>query len=42
MWVIEDLVPGGRRPRRAGRVVFVLSTGIAWNQLPAAVVRCSG
>src|SRR3954447_2946860 len=36
----------GRRPiddRAAlAGIVFVLKTGIAWNQLPAAVVGCSG
>jgi transposase len=36
----------GRRPvddRSAlAGIVFVLKTGIAWNQLPAAVVGCSG
>jgi hypothetical protein len=31
-----------RRPRRAGRHRLRLKTGIAWNQLPAALVGCSG
>jgi transposase len=45
--------PKPRRSRHPGRrpvedraalagIVFVLKTGIAWNQLPAALVGCSG
>jgi transposase len=33
--------PADDRAALAG-IVFVLKTGIAWNQLPAAVVGCSG
>src|SRR3712207_5918168 len=33
--------PVGDRAALAG-IVFVLETGIAWNQLPAGLVGCSG
>ena len=43
----EPPKPKGGRPRVSDRaalagIVFVLKTGIAWNQLPTALVGCAG